>query len=189
MVTDVRNDWIIDENVSCVKHGNVTARTRGRSATRAGHISGQVTVDCKEFKHRGYNSLQVVFRFHDAFHTLFMFLVGLPSALHERPGQNERSVLSQLFLLLFRCFSYKKHIFRCFHAKHMCFSWKAQVLFTKSATFHEKCKMSFRVISKYRSFDKERLIMSVKSWIPRLLQFLIYPVVSHSCRLQALRKF
>ena len=34
-----------------------------------------------------------------------IYLVGLPSALCERPGQNGRSVLNQLFLLLFRCFS------------------------------------------------------------------------------------
>ena len=42
-----------------------------------------------------------------------IFLVGLPSVLYERPGQNERSVL----LLFFRCFS---------------------VLFVKSTTFHTK---------------------------------------------------
>ena len=34
-----------------------------------------------------------------------IYLVGLPSVLYERPGQNERSVLNQLFLLFFRCFS------------------------------------------------------------------------------------
>ena len=37
-----------------------------------------------------------------------IYLVGLPSVLYERPGQNERSVLNQLFLLLsgvFQCFS------------------------------------------------------------------------------------
>ena len=46
-----------------------------------------------------------------------IYLVGLPSVLYERPSQNERSVLNQLFLLLFRS---------AFH-----------VLFMKSATFHE----------------------------------------------------
>ena len=34
-----------------------------------------------------------------------IYLVGLPSVLYERPGQNERSVLNQLFLLFFMCFS------------------------------------------------------------------------------------
>ena len=34
-----------------------------------------------------------------------IYLVGLPSVLYERPSQNERSVLNQWFLLLFRCFS------------------------------------------------------------------------------------
>ena len=43
-----------------------------------------------------------------------IYLVGLPFVLYERPSQNERSVLNQLFLLLFRCFS----VF------FMYFSWK-----------------------------------------------------------------
>ena len=34
-----------------------------------------------------------------------IYLVGLPSVLYERPGQNERSVLNKVFLLFFRCFS------------------------------------------------------------------------------------
>ena len=38
-----------------------------------------------------------------------IYLVGLPSVLYERPGQNETSVLNQLFLLLFRCFSCAFH--------------------------------------------------------------------------------
>ena len=45
-----------------------------------------------------------------------IYLVGLPSVLYETPGQNERSVLNQVFLLFFRCFL---------------------VLLMKSATFHE----------------------------------------------------
>ena len=49
-----------------------------------------------------------------------IYLVGLPSVLYERPGQNERPVLNQLFLLLFRCFN-------AFH-----------ILFMKSAIFHTK---------------------------------------------------
>ena len=86
-----------------------------------------------------------------------IYPVGLPSVLYERPGQNERSVLNQLFLLLFRCFSWKARVLftksATFHEKHRCFSWKVQVLFMKSAAFHEKCKWGFRVITKYRSFD------------------------------------
>ena len=39
------------------------------------------------------------------YHQNMIYLVGLPSVLYERPGQNERSVLNQLFLLFFRCFS------------------------------------------------------------------------------------
>ena len=34
-----------------------------------------------------------------------IYLVGLPSVLYKTPGQNKRSVLNQLFLLLFMCFS------------------------------------------------------------------------------------
>ena len=41
------------------------------------------------------------------YHQNMIYLVGLPSVLYERPGQNERSVLNQLFLLFFRCFSVK----------------------------------------------------------------------------------
>ena len=46
-----------------------------------------------------------------------IYLVGLPSVLYKTPGQNKRSVLNQLFLLLFsafhrKCwFSYKKYHF------------------------------------------------------------------------------
>ena len=39
-----------------------------------------------------------------------IYVVGLPSVLYERPGQNERSVLKQLFLLLFKCFSSAFHV-------------------------------------------------------------------------------
>ena len=38
------------------------------------------------------------------YHQNVMYLVGLTSVLYERPGQNEISVLNQLFLLLFRWF-------------------------------------------------------------------------------------
>ena len=49
-----------------------------------------------------------------------IYLVGLPSVLYERPGQNERPMLNQLFLLLFR-------FFQCF-----------------SHTFYEKCHFSYK---------------------------------------------
>ena len=39
------------------------------------------------------------------YHHNMIYLVGLPSVLYERPGQNERSVLNQQFLLFFWCFS------------------------------------------------------------------------------------
>ena len=48
-----------------------------------------------------------------------IYLVGLPSVLYERPSQNERPVLNQLFLLLFSAFHLK-----CWFN-------------TKGATFHE----------------------------------------------------
>ena len=48
-----------------------------------------------------------------------IYLVGLPSVLYKTPGQNKRSILNQLFLL----------IFSAFHRK----CW----FHTKSATFHE----------------------------------------------------
>ena len=50
------------------------------------------------------------------YHQNMIYLVGLPSVLYERPGQNERSVLNQLFLLFFQV------LFNAFH-----------VLFLKSA--------------------------------------------------------
>ena len=40
-----------------------------------------------------------------------IYLVGLPSVLYETPGQIDRSVFNQLFLLLFRCFSWKVSLF------------------------------------------------------------------------------
>ena len=59
-----------------------------------------------------------------------IYLVGLPSVLYERPGQNERPVLNQMFLLFFRCFS----VLSCaFHVLFM----KSTTFHTKSATFHE----------------------------------------------------
>ena len=56
-----------------------------------------------------------------------IYLVGLPSVLYERPGQNERPVLNQLFLLLFRCF-------QCF-----------------SHTCHEKCHFSYKSTNFYEN--------------------------------------
>ena len=52
-----------------------------------------------------------------------IYLVGLPSVLYKTPGQNERSMLNQLFLLFFSVF--------------MCFLQKVPVFIQKSMTFHE----------------------------------------------------
>ena len=64
-----------------------------------------------------------------------IYLVGLPSVLYERPSQNERSVLNQLFLLLFQV------LFSVFH-----------VLFMKSATFHEHKQNQVNVCAYMHSF-------------------------------------
>ena len=48
-------------------------------------------------------------KYHQIPPTYKIYLVGLTSVLYERPGQNETSVLNQLFLLLFRCFSCAFH--------------------------------------------------------------------------------
>ena len=61
------------------------------------------------------------------YHWNMIYLFGLPSVLYERQGQNERSVLNQLFFLFFRCFS----VFSCV------FIEKCSTFHTKSATFHE----------------------------------------------------
>ena len=60
-----------------------------------------------------------------------IFLVGLPSVLYERPGQNETSVLNQMFLLFFRCFS----------VLFMCFSWKAPLFIQKVPLFMKTNKI------------------------------------------------
>ena len=59
-----------------------------------------------------------------------IYLVGLPSVLYERPGQNETSVFNQMFLLFFSCFSV---LFMCFSLLFM----KNTPFHTKSATFDE----------------------------------------------------
>ena len=104
--------------------------------------------------------------------TLFIYQVGLPSALYERPGQNERSVLNQVFLLLFRCL---KHIFSCFSRK--------------AYAFHEKRKMSFRVITKYIGlWSLEQLLLHLTrgfdGWLQVLKLYMKYnhcPPVLVSC--------
>ena len=55
-----------------------------------------------------------------------IYLVGLPSVLYETPGPNERSVLNQLFLVLFI-------VLFTFQVLFM----KTTMLFMKTATFHE----------------------------------------------------
>ena len=66
-----------------------------------------------------------------------IYLVSIPSALYERPCQNDRYVLNSAVLLLFRCFSYESTLFM-----------KAQVLFTKSAGAFHKKHMLFMCFSK-----------------------------------------
>ena len=93
----------------------------------------------KKLKHRNYNSLQVVFRFHDVFHLCW---------------------ISHLC-----CFS------GAFHMKST-----IQVLFTKSTcAFREKRKMSFRVITKYRSLDNERPTswFIISQMVSRMLECLL----------------
>ena len=61
-----------------------------------------------------------------------IYLVGLPSVLYERPCQNKRFVLNQLFLLLFRCFS-------CAFNKKCHFSYK-------STSFHENTQNQVNMV-------------------------------------------
>ena len=66
-----------------------------------------------------------------------IYLAGLPSVLYETPGQNKRSVLNQMFLLLFSCFQCFSHTFHVlFVAFHILFIESAG-FHAKSATFHE----------------------------------------------------
>ena len=58
-----------------------------------------------------------------------IYLVGLPCELYERPGQNKRPVLNQLFLLLFRYFQCFSHTF---HKKHHCSYKSGHVLWKQT---------------------------------------------------------
>ena len=62
---------------------------------------------------------------HHQIPTKMIYLVDLPSVLYERPGQNKRPVLNQLFLLLFRYFRWFS---QTFHKKHHCSYKKWQCL-------------------------------------------------------------
>ena len=62
--------------------------------------------------------------------TKMIYLVGLPSVLYERPGQNVKPVLNQMFLLFFRCFS----------VLFVCFSWKMPLFIQKVPLFMKKNK-------------------------------------------------
>ena len=70
-----------------------------------------------------------------------LFTNGLPSVLYETPGLNERSVLNQLFLMISGAFHMKSAMLftksATFHEKH-CSSWKV-LHFMKSTAFHMKC--------------------------------------------------
>ena len=63
-------------------------------------------------------------------------LVDLPSLLYERPGQNKRPVLNQMFLLFFRYFQCFSHIF---HKKHNCSYKKWQCLMKTNKTIVSIC--------------------------------------------------
>ena len=62
-----------------------------------------------------------------------IYPVGLPSVLYETPGPNERSVLNQLFLVLFI-------VLFTFQVKTAMLFMKTAMLFTKTTTFHENHK-------------------------------------------------
>ena len=83
--------------------------------------------------------------FHFSLQKFKTYLVGLPPALYERPGPNERFVLNQLFLLLFRCF----------YEKCWCFSWKVHI-------FHEKCML---FIIRFMSFSTPSKLLMCMSQI------------------------
>ena len=106
-----------------------------------------------------------------------IYLVGHPSELYKRPGQNERSVLNQLVLLLsrcafhvplafqvlFMCFS----LFRCFSCA-FCFSGAFQLLFScfllfryfscafhmKNTTFHDGLQ-GYHQVQVFRTKDQK----------------------------------
>ena len=69
-----------------------------------------------------------------------IYPVGLPSVLYETPGPNERSLLNQLFLVLFI-------VLFTFQVLFM----KTTMLFMKTATFHENCNAFHE---NYKSFHK-----------------------------------
>ena len=71
-----------------------------------------------------------------------IYPVGLPSVLYETPGPNERSVLNQLFLVLFI-------VLFTFQVKTTMLFTKTTMLFMKTTTLFI---VSFWVITKYRSF-------------------------------------
>ena len=62
-----------------------------------------------------------------------IYPVGLPSVLYEKPGPNERSVLNQLFLVLFIVL----FTFQVLFTKTAMLFTTTRMLFMKTATFHE----------------------------------------------------
>ena len=74
-----------------------------------------------------------------------IYPVGLPSAVYETPGPNERSVLNQLFLVLFI-------VLFTFQVKTTMLFMKITTLFMKTTTLFI---VSFWVITKYRSFIRK----------------------------------
>ena len=58
-----------------------------------------------------YTYIIYTYMHHQNNNKIMIYLVDLPSLLYERPGQNERPVLNQLFLLFFRYFQCFSHVF------------------------------------------------------------------------------
>ena len=64
-----------------------------------------------------------------------IYIVGLPSVLYETPGLNERSVLNQLFLLLFSVAFHKKR--NTFHIKSTAFREKRNAFHCELLGYHQ----------------------------------------------------
>ena len=90
-----------------------------------------------------------------------IYLVGLPSVLYEGAGQNERSVLNQLFLLLFKWFSWKMPLFM----------WKAHEKrrFSYERPFARNCNPMFYLLDYVtRRSEKLRLVIKKKLHVANL---------------------
>ena len=109
-----------------------------------------------------------------------IYLVGLPSVLYETPGHNERSVLNQLFLSLFRCFS-------CTFNEKSHFSWKqtkpgqyvcihAPFTHTCTTKYHQNVRYTQLAFPLYSM--KHQVIMRDLCWISCFCCFSVKSTVS-----------